>query len=225
MGKSWIGTMVVLGLALAAPATFGQTTDAVETKPLTTGATASEGEFNRDLLTIEEEVNGLKERVFRAKATLQLLSEVVAQGSAAGSKASVVHVNQLGRRYAIQSIAYYVNGQGAFSKTASDTAAEGTLDSKTEFKVFEGSLPPGTHTVAVNLRMRGNGWGVFSYVDDYEFGLQSTQQFTAEEGKVCQVKVVIDERKGAGLSFSERPGVTYETRCVRMDEAAASFGE
>jgi hypothetical protein len=221
-GDNKMSRWALLAMLLAAPAAWGQAASATEASSSAPDATG--GDFNRELLTIEEEVNGLKERVFRAKATLQLLSEVVAQGSAAGSKAAVVHVNQLGRRYAIQSIAYYVNGQGAFSKTASDTGVEGTLDGKTEFKVFEGTLPPGTHTVAVNLRMRGNGWGVFSYVDDYEFGLQSTQQFTAEEGKVCQVRVVIDERKGAGLSFSERPGVTYETRCVRMDEAAASFG-
>ena len=34
-------------------------------------------DFNRELLTIEERVNSLKERVFRSKATLQLLKEIV----------------------------------------------------------------------------------------------------------------------------------------------------
>ena len=36
-------------------------------------------DFNRELLTIEEQVNSLKERVFRSKATLQLLKEIVVQ--------------------------------------------------------------------------------------------------------------------------------------------------
>ncbi|MFT5460988.1 MAG: hypothetical protein ACI9K2_007510, partial [Myxococcota bacterium] len=34
-------------------------------------------EFGRELRTVEEEVNRLKERVFRSKATLQLLKELV----------------------------------------------------------------------------------------------------------------------------------------------------
>lgn len=175
-----------------------------------------QGDYDRQLLTIEEEVHSLKEQVFRAKATLQLLKEIVVQGTSAGSRATVWHENKLGRGYTVESIAYYLDGQGKFSK-ADPT---GGLDEMREFKVFEGAVPPGAHNVTVNIRLRGNGFGVFSYVKDYTFNVQSSHSFVAEEGKNCSVRVVSDERRGIGRSFTERPNVQFETTCTRLTDAA-----
>lgn len=172
------------------------------------------GDFNRELLTIEEQVNGLKERVFRAKATLQLLKEIVVQGTARGSRAAIWHVNKLGNSYRVESVAYYLDGQGKFSRVD----PSGDLDSKREFKVFDGAIPPGNHNLTVNLKLRGHGFGIFSYVKNYNFNVQSSTAFMAEEGKSCQVRVVANERKGIGRSFTERPNVTFETRCIRLME-------
>lgn len=178
-------------------------------------AEVDQGDYDRQLLTIEEEVHSLKEQVFRAKATLQLLKEIVVQGTSAGSRATVWHENKLGRGYTVESIAYYLDGQGKFSK-ADPT---GGLDEMREFKVFEGAVPPGSHNVTVNLRLRGNGFGVFSYVKDYTFNVQSSHSFVAEEGKICSVRVVSDERRGIGRSFTERPNVQFETTCTRLTDA------
>ena len=182
------------------------------------GAGAGGADYDRELLTIEEEVHSLKEQVFRAKATLQLLKEIVVQGTAAGSRATVWHENKLGRGYTVESIAYYLDGQGKFSK-ADPT---GGLDEMREFKVFEGAVPPGTHSVTVNLRLRGNGFGVFSYVKDYTFNVQSSHSFVAEEGKNCSVRVVSDERRGIGRSFTERPNVQFETTCARLSDSGGA---
>jgi hypothetical protein len=182
------------------------------------GAELGGGDYDRQLLTIEEEVHSLKEQVFRAKATLQLLKEIVVQGTSAGSRATVWHENKLGRGYTVESIAYYLDGQGKFSK-ADPT---GGLDEMREFKVFEGAVPPGAHNVTVNIRLRGNGFGVFSYVKDYTFNVQSSHSFVAEEGKNCSVRVVSDERRGIGRSFTERPNVQFETTCTRLTDAAGS---
>ncbi len=173
-------------------------------------------EYNQQLLTIEEQVHSLKEDVFRAKATLQLLKEIVVQGSAAGSRASIWHINNLGRAYSIESVAYYVDGQSKFSKV--DSA--GGLDASREFKVFEGALPPGNHNLTVNLQLRGSGYGVFNYVQNYTFNVQSGTVFVAEEGKSCSVRVIADERKGVGKSFTERPLVRFETKCIRLADTA-----
>lgn len=180
-------------------------------------AAQSASDYNRELLTIEEEVHSHKEKVFRAKATLQLLKEIVVQGSSAGSRATIMHENKLGRGYTLESISYYLDGQGKFSK-ADPT---GGLDDMREFKVFEGAVPPGSHNITVNLRLRGNGFGVFSYVKNYTFAVQSSTAFTAEEGKSCKVRVVTNERKGIGRSFIERPHVEFETRCIRLSDSAA----
>jgi hypothetical protein len=172
--------------------------------------------FNRELLTIEEKVNTLKERVFRSKATLQLLKEIVVQGSSSGSRGAIWHVNKLGRGYTIESIAYYLDGQGKFSKVD----PSGALDKSKELKVFEGPIPPGNHTLTLNLKLRGNGFGIFSYVKNYVFNVQASTAFVAEDGKSCKVRAILNERAGIGRSFTERPHVKFETRCIRLAEDA-----
>lgn len=172
--------------------------------------------YNRELLSVEEEVHALKEDVFRSKATLQLLKEIVIQGASAGSRATLWHLNQLSQGYVVESATYYLDGQGKFSK-ADPT---GGLDQMKEFKVWEGAVTPGNHDLTVSLQLRGNGFGVFSYVKDYTFNVQSTTTFTAEEGKSCSVKVIADERKGVAKSFIEKPDVRFETQCIRLVESA-----
>ena len=187
----------------APPSTSGEAVDGIQTS-----------DFNRELLTIEENVNTLKERVFRSKATLQLLKEIVVQGSSSGSRGSIYHVNKLGRGYTIESVAYYLDGQGKYSKVD----PSGGLDKKRELKIFDGPIPPGNHNLTVHLKLKGNGFGIFSYVKDYVFNVQATTAFIAEDGKSCKVEAVVNERSGIGRSFTERPYVKFETRCIRLAE-------
>ena len=99
--------------------------------------TRESSEYNRQLLSLEEDVNSLKERVFRSKATLQLLREIVIQGRSTGSRAGVWHVNRLGAAYTLRSISYYLNGDSVLSRTGES----GQLDTDNELKVWEGALP------------------------------------------------------------------------------------
>ncbi|MFH1468884.1 MAG: dihydrolipoamide acetyltransferase [Pseudomonadota bacterium] len=171
--------------------------------------------FNRRLLTTEEHVNGLKEQVFRAKATLQLLKEIVIQGSSSGARAVLWHKNELGPAFTIQSVNYYLDGQSIYSKTVLDESLSG----KDEFRLHDGPIPAGNHTIAVSMVLRGNGFGVFSYVDKYTFNVQSSYAFTAEDGKSCEVWIRVKERKGVGRSFVERPWVEYDLSCTRVGPA------
>ncbi len=191
----------------AAPAAGG----VVEEEALDSGELSS-SEFNRRLLTAEEEVNGLKEQVFRAKATLQLLKEIVIQGSTSGARAVLWHHNELGPAFTIQSVSYYLDGQSIYTKTVADES----LSSNREFKLHDGPIPAGNHTIAVSVVLRGNGFGVFSYVDSYTFKVQSSYAFAAEDGKSCEVWIRIRERKGIGRSFVERPSVEYDLSCTRV---------
>lgn len=211
------------GVLLASPAIAQENGSAPATASPAASASASasasaegskSGDFDRQLLTIEEEVHSLKEQVFRSKATLQLLKEIVVQGSTSGARATIWHENRLGRAYTVESIAYYLDGQGKFSKAD----ASGALSAMPDFKVYEGGMPPGNHTLTVNLRLRGNGLGIFSYVQDYTVNVQASTAFVAEEGKVCTVRVTTNERRGVGRSFVERPEVQFQTRCVRQTD-------
>lgn len=173
-------------------------------------AASSEPEINRELLSVEEQVNTLKERVFRSKATLQLLTEIIAQGTDTGSRGTITHVNGLGRSYKVESISYYLDGQSKYARTA----GEGGLDGVREIKIFDGPIQAGTHTLSVSINLKGSG-GVFSYVDDIAFNVDASATFEVKAGDTCAIRVDAQDRGGMTRSFVERPSVNFDVRCTR----------
>jgi hypothetical protein len=204
--------------AASAPAA----TPASTTSSSTTSAPADEGggrlsdeelaarrlrsQTNRELLSVEQDVSGLKERVFRSKATLQLLRELVIEGATLGSRVSIWHVNKLSGAYSIESVQYFLDGKSIFSRT--DTT--GGLDRLKDQEIHVQTLPPGAHNLQVNMVLRGNGGGVFSYLRSYSFKVQSSYSFTVEDGKLTLLRVRLDEKGGPFASFVDRPDVSYE---------------
>ena len=119
----------------------GGATPAAETTPAPAAPPAGAADtarYDPQLGTMEERVNGLKEQVFRSKATLQLLKEIMLQGSSGGARSSVVHVNDLGRTYSIESVAYYLDGQSIFAKYD----PSGSLNDSKEIMLWDGAIPP-----------------------------------------------------------------------------------
>lgn len=170
--------------------------------------------YNRKLLSVEDKVNDLKERVFRSKATLELLREIVVQGASHGARAVLWHENELGSAYTVESISYYLDGQPIYTRVDE----QGSLDQAEEIKLHDGAIPPGNHNISVSMVLRGNGFGVFNYIDQYTFKVQSSYAFVAEDSKTCEVRVRMDERKGIGRTFVERPQVLYDMQCVRTGQ-------
>jgi len=166
------------------------------------------GEYVRELLSVEESVHGLKERVFRSKATLQLLKELVVEGATLGSRVNIWHVNRFGRAYVVESIQYFLDGKNIYSKVDPD----GGLGQIKEIKVREQTVAPGTHSLQVHLVLRGNGYGIFSYVKAFEFKVQSSYSFDVDDGKLTTLRVIAGSRGGKGKSFVDRPNVQYEER-------------
>ena len=164
------------------------------------------GSMNRELYTVEQEVNLLKERVFRSKATLQLLKELVIEGATIGAQVSIWHVNKMGPAYRIESIQYFLDGKAIYNETNTETG----LNHLKEVELHQQTLPPGTHNLQVTLFLRGNGLGIFKYLNAYSFRVQSSYTFEVEEGKMTTVRVVTDEKGGPLKPFVERPDVEYE---------------
>ncbi len=222
--KSWVRSLAAIGafgvLAFAPPA-FAQSAEGSDEEPVSEApseeapsaedaAEAAERdavELRRELRTVEEDVSNLKERVFRSKATLKLLKELVVEGVAAGSRVVVWHINQLGGGYSMESAQYFLDGKNVFSKVDPG----GTLDTVREIKVHEQTLPPGQHSLQVNYVLRGKGYKVFSYLSSYQFKVQSSYTFEIEDGKLSVVRVIADSRGGL-RNFVERPTVLYDER-------------
>lgn len=177
--------------------------------------------YNRKLKSIEEKVNTLKEKVFRSKARLLLLRETVLHGVVSGAKAVLYHVNQLSASYSLESVTYFLDG----SKIYSRADATGDLSKKGEIKIFEGNIPPGNHQVTVNLMLRGNGFGMFSYLNSYMFKVQHSYNFIAEEGKVSRLRIISFEKNGLLRDFKDRPNIRYDLVTDRNLPSASESGE
>ena len=204
-------------LASTALAQDGGLTDGEEpaAEPELPDADTTERSFNRELRTVEQDVTRLKERVFRSKATLQLLKELVVEGASLGSRVVIHHVNEMGPSYTMESIQYFLDGRNVYN----NADFEDGLDQLKDLKVHEQSVPPGPHTLQVQYSLRGNGFGIFSYLRTYSFKVQSSYEFEVDDGMAISIRVVADEHKGLTRTFMDRPNVQYvpSTQSIRAE--------
>jgi hypothetical protein len=205
--------------AVVAPSTASSSPEAVLT-PVPGGggadyeASRQATELSRELRSVEQEIDGLKERVFRSKATLQLLRELVLEGKNTGSRVQLWHVNKMGPAYVLESAQYYLDGKNVYSRVDNS----GALDREQELELVQQALPPGTHNLQVSFVLRGNGLGVFSYLDAYSFKVQSSYSFTVEEGRATQLRVILNESGGPLKAFVDRPSIDYEEATESQQE-------
>jgi len=183
----------------------------VSAAPAAAPSTADEA-FNTRVKTLEENVVDLKERIYRSKARLLLLQETVLGGDVTtGARALIVHRNEMGGSFVLESVTYALDGAPIFTQLD----LQGELARREQFEVFNGRIVPGQHQLAVRLVYRGNGSGVFSYIEGYKFKVQSSYTFNAEPGKVSTVQVVGYEQGGITTDMKDRPAVRYDIELSR----------
>jgi hypothetical protein len=190
--------------------------------PATKGAAESQTADEKTDLKVkalEERVSDLKEKIFRTKARLMSLQEMVIGGDiSTGAKAVLLHRNEMGSSFYLESVAYALDGAPIYTKVDAD----GDLEKREEFEIFNGRVTPGNHQVSVQLVYRGHGYGLFSYLEGYKFRVQSSSAFTAEPGKVTTIKVVGFEKGGMTAELKDRPAVRYDVDVQREDGRAES---
>jgi len=168
--------------------------------------------FELKVKSLEENVNELKEKIFRTKARLLLLQETVLGGDiTAGAKAILLHRNEMGSQFVLESCSYALDGAPIFTRVDTD----GDLDKKQEIEIFNGRIVAGNHAISVKLQYRGHGYGVFSYLEGYKFHVQSSYTFDAEGGKVTQIKIVGYEKGNITTDLKDRPAVKYDVEVTR----------
>jgi len=201
--------VAVPGLALAQAGTPAPPKEAG--KP----AVGAEEQNELKVRTLEERVSDLKEKIFRTKARLMNLQEMVIGGDiTTGSKAVLLHKNEMGSSFYLESVAYALDGAPIYTKVDVD----GDLEKRSEFEIFNGRIVPGNHQISVQLVYRGHGYGLFSYLEGYKFKVQSSYTFNAEPGKVNTIKVVGFEKGGLTAELKDRPAVRYDVD-VQREEA------
>ncbi len=169
--------------------------------------TGGDEQFELKIKGIEEQVNDLKEKIFRTKSRLLLLQETVLGGDISSSaKAVIFHENDMGSSFVLESAAYALDGAAIFTKIDNG----GDLSDKQSFEIFNGQIVPGNHQISVRLVYRGHGYGLFTYLEGYKFKVQSSYTFNAEPGRVSVVRVVGFEKGGITTDLKDRPAVRYD---------------
>lgn len=163
--------------------------------------------YSIQIKNLEEKVNELKERVFRSKARLTLLQETVLMGKISGAKINLIFNNEMGSSFRLESISISLDGTQIFSKVNQD----GSLESTDMFEILPpSSMVPGNHTVSIYLVYKGNGFGLFSYLNQYKFKVKSSYTFYVEEGKITKVKMVAYEKGSLTTDLKDRPAIRFD---------------
>ncbi len=162
------------------------------------------------LRSLEQRVQSLKERAWRAKARVGMLKEAVL-GGGVGARASITHHNEMGSKFRLIRLVYALDGKQVFSR--SDDS--GKLHESKRLEVLTGPIAPGSHTISVVAIYRGHGYGVFRYYNKYKFTVKSSHSFTVEEGKGTSIKVRAFERGGMTTPMEKRPGLKFKVSVIQ----------
>ncbi len=209
-------TATATGSAAAPPANTTATAPAVPPIPgtataATTAPAAMDGQtYAVRLRDLERKIDELKEQIRRSHTRLSLLSDTILSGGGSGSRAIIKFKNDLSDAFRITRALFVLDGAVQYNKTDQS----GALSEQEEIPIFNGSIPPGDHTMQVLINLQGNGYGVFSYLRGYKFEVRSTHSFSAVEGKTITLEAVAYEKGSVTTPLEERPAVRYAEKIV-----------
>lgn len=193
------------GTAPANPAPAGA-------QPTGAEATANTADVpvNLRLRQLEQRVQALKERAWRAKARVEMLKEAVL-GGGVGARATIRFTNKMGNSYRLIQLAASLDGTTIFTRKDDS----GAMQDHKSFDLLSGPLTPGSHTLSILALYRGNGYGVFNYLKKYKFTVRSSHTFTVDEGKGISIQVVGFERGGATTPLEDRPALDFQVNTTK----------
>jgi hypothetical protein len=180
--------------------------------PTMNGAT-----YSVRLRDLEQRVDELKDQVRRSHTRLALLSDTILGGGTSGSRAEVQFDNEMSSAFQLIKAVFVVDGQVQYSRQDET----GALSDQKEIPIYTGNLPPGDHTIQLELTFQGNGYGVFSYLKGYKFGVKSGHAFTVGEGKALVVTALAYEKGGATTPLEQRPTIEWREKTAPLGSMAA----
>ncbi len=186
----------------AAPAAPGAPPATGDTPAALDGAT-----YVVRLRDLEQRIDELKEQIRRSHTRLSLLSDTILSGGVGGARAEITFKNDLSSAFRVTGATFVLDGAVQYNKT--DESENSALAAQKEIPVFSGSIPPGDHTLQIVLRLRGHGYGVFSYLRGYKFQVPSSHTFTITEGKTLKLDVVAWEKGDVTTALEQRPSIRY----------------
>lgn len=183
--------------------------------------------LDKQIREVSTNLDTLKEDTFTTKSRLLLLREEVLQRSVSGSRLLLRHKNDMGGQYELVQIYYAIDRAPVFSKQD----LSGELNDIDDEVLYDHLVAPGAHQLNVLYVYKGKKWGIFKYMSEYTFRVESGYDFIIEEGKAAEIVVTAAEQGGAFTPYEERPTVTYNFQNYDLiaeeglDSAEASTGK
>ena len=196
----------------ATPATAGA--PAAAAKPAAAPGAIDGSTYAVRLRDLEQRVDELKEQIRRSHTRLSLLSDTILSGGVGGARAEISFKNDLTNAFHLTGATFVLDGAVQYNKQ-DDT---GALAEQKQIPIFSGSIPPGDHTLQVVLKLRGHGYGVFSYLRGYKFNVPATHSFTVTEGKSIKLEAIVWEKGDVTTPLEQRPS-------IRWRETVGSVGD
>jgi hypothetical protein len=121
----------------------------------------------------------------------------------ADSQVKTAFVNDLGSSFVLESVEMKVDGRisGRYDVDA------GSPEHEIEFSAAV--VAAGDHEASVHAVYRGQGHGVFSYLKDYKFEVESSHDFRTPPLKTVEVTAVCYEKGGPTTALSDRPAIRW----------------
>ncbi len=176
--------------------------------------------YKAQIDALEAQVNDLKEQVFRSKARVAYLQSTVLSGNLAGAYVRVVHVNDIGAVFRLESVTHTLTKMDPWSLDDRD----GRLSEKDEIQSYMGHFSPGNYTLSVRLVYRGRGFGVFSYLKNYVFNVVASYDFRVEDGRHMEIRAIGFDQGGLMKDLKERPKVRFELKYIGAESFQKEMG-
>jgi hypothetical protein len=218
---------------VTAPAQQGQikqpTPAASPTAPVTASVPAARspvpppdgGQFLVRLRDLQARVDELKEQIRRSHARLSLLSDTILTSGVNAARVEIKFQNEMSAAFRVTRVLVLLDGTVQYNK-----ADEGeTLSTQRQIPVFTGTIAPGDHTLQVSVKLRGHGYGVFSYLRGFTFDLKDELKFSVDEGKTIQIAAMAWEKGGATTALEERPALRFTSKSPNGGEPDAKQGK
>lgn len=197
--------------ATATPVASGSAAPAATTAPVASGQMDG-ATYAVRLRDLEGRVDELKDQIRRSHTRLALLSDTIMGGGAAGSRSEITFDNEMSSAFKLTKAVIVLDGAVQYNRQDDS----GALADQKEIPVFNGSVPPGDHTISILLNFQGNGYGVFTYLRGYKFEVKSSHSFTATEGKTIQVIATALEKGGVTTPLEQRPSIQWNEKVAAI---------
>ena len=171
--------------------------------------------YLRQIQRIESQVNELKEEIFRSRTRLAILKESVLASGLSGTQVRVIHRNEMGANFKLERALYKLDDNVIGRLGESD-------DSKEEIIIYDYTTFNENKQLSVEMVFRGHGFGVFSYLQTFQFTVSDAMIFKPEDGKRVVLIATAYERGGISVKTEDRPALRIGTYTEDLDKESGN---